>query len=252
MWILLEILVEGDGTKHKRSPNSWMLYKSKEMLSFVQGLCATHGIRSWISEYRKGHFKLNIHIKRTSFSIDAPSQKIKTTKNTDKVYCLSMPCKNFLCRRKGTSYFTGNSRPVRLAETVNIPEELLRDFSDIWDTPDWTWDWEFIIDNVCYIHGTGCGGEHPAYNKMKSTGLSHVLGHNHSAAGIKWLASPKSRLFGMDVGCGIDDRQMAFAYGQFARRRSIISCGVVIDGIPYHEVCPIGKGEKYYDDRNEV
>jgi len=142
-----------------------------------------------------------------------------------------------------------DSRPVRLAETVSIPEGMLKDFSDIWDTKGWTWDWEFVIDNVCYIHGMGCGGEHPAYNKMKSTGLSHVLGHVHSAAGIKWLASSKSRLFGMDVGCGVNDKSYAFAYGQFARRRSIIGCGVVLDGIPYHEVMAMGKGEKYWDGR---
>jgi predicted phosphodiesterase len=140
-----------------------------------------------------------------------------------------------------------DSRPVRLAETVSIPEELLRDFSDIWDTPGWEWDWEFSIDGVWYIHGTGCGGEHPAYNKMKSTGLSYVLGHTHSAAGIKWLASPKSRLFGMDVGAGINDSSMAFAYGRFARRRSIIGCGVVLDGIPYYEIMPMSKNEKYAD-----
>lgn len=140
-----------------------------------------------------------------------------------------------------------DSRPVRLAETVSIPEKLLKDFSEIWDTPDWKWDWEFIIDGVCYLHGTGCGGDHPAYNKMKNTGLSYVLGHTHCNAGIKWLASPKSRLFGMDVGAGINDSSMAFAYGRFARRRSIISCGIVINGIPYHEVCPIGKNEKYAD-----
>jgi len=140
-----------------------------------------------------------------------------------------------------------DARPVRLAQSVNIPDRLLKDFSDIWDCPGWKWDWEFVIDNVCYMHGTGCGGEHPSYNKMKSTGMSHVLGHCHAQAGIKWLASPKSRLFGMDVGAGCNDHSMAFAYSQFARRKSIIGCGVVIDAIPYHEVCPIGFGEKYYD-----
>jgi predicted phosphodiesterase len=138
-----------------------------------------------------------------------------------------------------------DARPVRLAETVSIPEELLKDFSDIWDTKNWKWDWEFTIDDVCYIHGTGNGGMHPAFNKMRSTGMSYVMGHTHANAGVKWEASPKSRLFGLDVGCGINDKSMAFAYGQFARRRSIIGCGVVIDAIPYHEVMPIGKGEKY-------
>jgi predicted phosphodiesterase len=142
-----------------------------------------------------------------------------------------------------------DARPLRLAETVSIPEEMLKSFAEIWDTKHWKWDWEFVIDDVCYIHGTGCGGEHPAYNKMKSTGLSYVMGHTHSAAGIKWLASPKSRMFGMDVSTGIDDRSMAFAYGQFARRRSIVGCGVVLNGVPYYEIMPIGKGERYFDGR---
>jgi predicted phosphodiesterase len=140
-----------------------------------------------------------------------------------------------------------DSRPVRMAETVSIPEILLKDFSSIWDTPDWSWNWEFIIDDVCYTHGTGCGGIYPAFNKMRSTGTSYVMGHTHANAGIKWEASTRHRLFGMDVGCGCNDRSMAFAYGQFARRRSIIGCGVVIEGIPYYEICPIGKDEKFYD-----
>lgn len=149
------------------------------------------------------------------------------------------------------SVCTGNhdSRFVRLASSVGIPKSILKTYADVWETPKWDWDWDFVIDDVFYIHGTDNGGEHPAYNKMKSMGLSTVMGHIHSAAGVKWLASPVKRMFGMDVGCGIDDKQMAFAYGKFARRRSIISCGVVIDGIPHHEVCAIGPGEKYSDER---
>jgi predicted phosphodiesterase len=143
-----------------------------------------------------------------------------------------------------------DARPLRLAQSVNIPESLLKDFNEIWGTPTWKWAWEWIIDDVCYIHGTDCGGEYPAFTKMRNTGMSHVLGHTHAQAGIKWLASPKSRVFGMDIGCGIDDNSMAFAYAKFARRRSIISCGVVINGIPYHEVCPIGLHERYHDSRS--
>lgn len=142
-----------------------------------------------------------------------------------------------------------DARPLRLAQSVNIPDKMLKDFSDIWTTPNWLWDWEFIIDGVCYIHGTDCGGEYPAFNKTKNTGMSYVLGHTHCNAGIKWLTSPKSRIFGMDVGCGINDNSMAFAYAKFTRRRSIMSCGVVIDGIPYLEIMPIGKGEKYHDSK---
>ena len=49
----------------------------------------------------------------------------------------------------------------------------------------------------------------------------------------------------MDVGCGIDERAYAFAYGRHMRQRSMLSAGVVIDGVPYHEIMPCGRGEKY-------
>lgn len=140
-----------------------------------------------------------------------------------------------------------DARIIRLAESVNIPTKFLRNFNEIWDTPGWTWDYSFIIDDVYYFHGTGNGGLYPAPNAAKKMLMSVVMGHCHTAAGIKWLASPQRRIFGMDVGCGIDDKQFAFAYGQHIIKRSIISAGVVLDGIPYHEIMPIGKGEIYHD-----
>ncbi|NIM35157.1 MAG: hypothetical protein GTO44_06965, partial [Hydrotalea flava] len=65
----------------------------------------------------------------------------------------------------------------------------------------------------------------------------------------KWLVNPYSRLFGLDVGCGIDDKMMAFAYGRHTKIRSVISAAVIIDGHPYLELMPISRGEKYHDSR---
>lgn len=144
-------------------------------------------------------------------------------------------------------------RVIRLAESVNIPKKFLREFAEVWDTPKWDWKDEHIIDNVLYFHGTGGGGGLiPAYNKMKSLSMSVVLGHFHSRAGIKFLVSHKSRLFGMDVGTLINDRSMAFAYGKYNVERSVLSCGVVINGHPYLELMPISKGEKFYNGVNNV
>lgn len=138
-----------------------------------------------------------------------------------------------------------DERLIRLAESVNIPARFLRNYADIWRTPGWDWGYEHTIDDVYYFHGTGTGGTHPAFNSMKAMCVNTVQGHVHTAAGVKWLANPRERLFGMDTGCGIDDRAFAFAYGKHLKRRSILSCGVVLDGIPYHEVMPCGRGEKY-------
>lgn len=140
-----------------------------------------------------------------------------------------------------------DDRVIRLAESVNIPSKFLRDYNDVWETPGWNWGFHHIIDHVYYFHGINQTGVHPAWNALKTMLMSVVIGHNHSAGGSKWLVNPEARYFGMDVGCGIDDKAMAFAYGKHTKKRSVISCGVVIDGIPQHIIMPIGKGEQYYD-----
>jgi metallophosphoesterase superfamily enzyme len=146
-----------------------------------------------------------------------------------------------------------DARPRRVAESVNIPKSLLRDFADLWKTPKWKWVYSAIIDNVFYHHGhKKSGGINPAYNTSKNMGMSVVLGHNHSRGGVKWSVSPIQRWFGMDVGCGIDDRAYAFAYASEQTARSVISCGVVINGVPQHIMMPIGKGEKYYDEKERM
>lgn len=142
-----------------------------------------------------------------------------------------------------------DERVIRLAETVNIPCQFLRDYREIWQTPGWHWDTSHTLDDVYYFHGTGTGGVHPAFCSMQKQLMSVVQGHIHSAAGIKWRANTNRRIFGMDVGCGIDDKALAFAYGRQQQIRSMISAGVVLDGIPYHEVCPLGPGEKYHRSR---
>jgi len=141
-------------------------------------------------------------------------------------------------------------RVIRLAESVNIPAKFIRDYKDIWETPKWKWVDDAVIDDVYYVHGDGSGGSlYPAYNLVRKFGMSCVVGHYHSAGGIKWLVNPQRRMFGLDVGSLIDDKQMAFAYNTKAPVRSVLSVGVVIDGTPHHIVMPVGKGEKYHDSR---
>lgn len=141
-------------------------------------------------------------------------------------------------------------RIIRLAESVNIPKRFIRDYKDIWNTPKWKWVDNVVIDNVYYVHGDKTGSSlYPAYNLVRKFGMSCVLGHHHSAGGVKWLVNPLRRMFGMDVGSLVDDKQMAFAYNAGAPMRSVLSVGVVIDGTPQHIVMPVGKGEKYHDSR---
>lgn len=139
-----------------------------------------------------------------------------------------------------------DERVFRLAESVNIPSFYMRDYGEVWKTPGWSWMDETIIDNVNYLHGTGKSGMHPAYNHAKNCCMSVVMGHVHTAGGYKWIVGPRSRHFGMDTGCGVDDKSMQMAYGKHFAKKSVLSCSVVIDGHPYHEMMPCGPGERYH------
>lgn len=142
-------------------------------------------------------------------------------------------------------------RQYRQARTVNIPARFLKGYNELYETNGWKWLPEVIIDGVYYFHGTGVSGLHPAYNTMQKMLMSTVMGHIHTAAGVKWRANPEKRLFGLDTGCGVDDKHLAFKYGEHLKVRSILSCGVVIDGMPQHVIMPCGEGEKYHRRRFE-
>lgn len=144
-----------------------------------------------------------------------------------------------------------DARVARLSSDVGIPTRFIRDYNELWETPTWRWSTDWKLDGVYFFHGTGVSGMHPAFNTMQKMLMSTVMGHVHSAGGIKWRANPERRVFGMDVGCGVDDKHIAFQYGEHLKTRSILSAGVVIDGVPTHTIMKCGDGEKYHRDRFE-
>ena len=142
-----------------------------------------------------------------------------------------------------------DERVYRLAASVNIPPRFIRDYSNYWGTPKWRWMQETFIDGVHYFHGTGCSGKTPALNRAIASMVSTVIGHVHSSGGVLWTAGPTQRVFGMDTGCGVDCEHPAMNYGKTLAAKPVLSCGVVIDGVPYHEIMPCGPGEPYHRSR---
>jgi len=141
-------------------------------------------------------------------------------------------------------------RVIRLAESVNIPARFIRDYKDIWKTPKWDWVDNLVKDEIYFVHGDGTGSSlYPAFNMVRKMGMSCVLGHHHSAGGIKWLVNPMRRMFGLDVSSLIDDKQMAFAYNAKNVQRSVLGAGIIIDGVPQHIPMPCSRGERYHDSR---
>ena len=131
---------------------------------------------------------------------------------------------------------TGNhdSLPKRKAVTIGIPPQLLRNYGDVWNTPNWDWRPRFstyAIDGVFYAHGDrGKGGQGAALKNAKEHFASWVQGHLHGQAGVNYYANEHQLIFGLSVGCGVDVDTLAMSYGRKFNQKPIVGCGVVIDG----------------------
>ena len=140
-----------------------------------------------------------------------------------------------------------DERIIRVARDSGISEIYLKSYEENWGTPTWKWKKDHIIDEVYYYHGTGQGGEYPACNAMRKMLMSVVMGHNHTASGLKYFVNPTRRIFACDTGAGCDDKALAFTYATNNKRRSVLSAVVILAGIPYVEPMKCGKGEPYHD-----
>jgi len=128
----------------------------------------------------------------------------------------------------------------RKSKTIGLPNRCFKPFREIWNLPEgWVDAFEFEIDNVRYIHGTGYSGKYghvqAAYNNRQSI----VMGHSHSSCGIEYAANSKDIIYGMNVGCGIDRKKYAFNYGRDFKRKPIVACGVILDNGKYPIIVPM-------------
>lgn len=137
-------------------------------------------------------------------------------------------------------------RVMRLNAKVGIPSLYLKDFNELYGTDSWRWRDYVEIDGVYYYHGEGCGGQHPAFNAAKMRMQPTVIGHYHSACGVWYQAGPTAKVWGMNVGCGVDRSHLFMQYGSNYLKKPIVGCGVVIDGDPYVETMDLAAVRKSF------
>lgn len=128
----------------------------------------------------------------------------------------------------------------RKRKTAHLPKRAFKPYRDIWNLPGgWEDGFEFIIDSVLYKHGTGFSGRYAHVTATERSRQSTVIGHTHASGGVEYLASSRDCIFGMQVGCGIDRKAYAFAYGKDFPRKPILGCGVVTDKGAYAQFFPM-------------
>ena len=113
---------------------------------------------------------------------------------------------------------------MRKAFDSQIPSRWIKSYNEVLGT-NWNWVEHVVYDDVQYIHGEGGTARTKSKNDMMST----VQGHIHTQAYIEWSVGKMFKIFGMQVGCGIDSKSYAAAYAKNFKKQAI-GCGVVIGG----------------------
>lgn len=114
---------------------------------------------------------------------------------------------------------------MRKAYSSGLSKMWIKDYAEVLGVPNWKFAESVEIDNVLYIHGEGG----TARNRVKADLQSIVQGHLHTQCYTEWYVGAKFKIFGMQVGCGIDHKSYAMAYAK-EHKKPAIACGVILKG----------------------
>lgn len=122
---------------------------------------------------------------------------------------------------------------MRKAQAVGLSKNFFRTYQEILQAPEgWTWHFDITTKlpngQKCYFH-------HSKGKPLKTGqlyGMSHVCGHHHESFDIQYWSTPESLFFAMTVGCLVDKKSLAMAYGKNNQKRPIVGVGLIIDSLP--------------------
>ena len=113
---------------------------------------------------------------------------------------------------------------MRKAQTSAIPSKWIKSYKEVLNVPEWNFVERYEKNGVQYIHGEGG----TARTKCRADMMNTVQGHLHTQAYCEHYVGQNFRVFGMQVGCGIDHESYAMAYAKYGKKPAI-GCGVVLN-----------------------
>lgn len=124
----------------------------------------------------------------------------------------------------------------RKAKTASIPSSWMKDYREALQAPkDWQWVPSLRINTygsevVNFYHGL----KQNVFNEALVLGESLVQGHHHTKLHVRseYVQALRKVVFGMQVGCLINDRSRDFDYNKKTAQRPALGCGVIIKGKP--------------------
>jgi hypothetical protein len=134
-------------------------------------------------------------------------------------------------------------RWIKKAAAAEIPSQMMRAYQEVLDLPKrWVWQEQWVFKTkhpFRMIHGMGYSGMNGHRTAALDGGISTVIGHLHSHAGISYITTSHQKIWGMNSGCLIDASAYAFSYGKDSRFKPCLGAAVILDSgktpvwIPY-------------------
>ena len=125
---------------------------------------------------------------------------------------------------------------MRKAQTSNIPSKWIKSYKEVLEVPNWNFTERYVKDDVQYIHGEGG----TARTKCRADMMHTVQGHLHTQCYIEHYVGQNFRVWGMQVGTGINHESYAMAYAK-AGKKPAVACAVVKDNgtLPINILMPL-------------
>ena len=127
-----------------------------------------------------------------------------------------------------------SSLVYRRALKYGLPKDYLRSYNEFLGVgKGWIWVDDLTItlsdgSRCFFTHGLSA----TVLQVAMQYGMNTVQGHYHTKFSIGYYSNPDALIWGMQVGCLIQQKSMAFDYAKNFKSRFIVGCGMIIDGQP--------------------
>ena len=121
---------------------------------------------------------------------------------------------------------------MRKAFSGGIPKKWIKDYKDVLEVNTWEFVEDYELFDIHFVHGDG-GGR--AISRARANLQSTVCGHWHTDSYVQYIVGRNYKIFGAQVGCGIDRRSYAQAYAKSHPKPAIGSLVILDNGtIPFN------------------
>jgi len=127
-----------------------------------------------------------------------------------------------------------SSLVYRRALKYGLPKDYLKSYNEFLGVGN---GWQWVDDlTITLSDGSRCFFTHgisaDVLKVAAQYGMNSVQGHFHTKFSIGYFSNPEALIWGMQVGCLINQKSMAFDYAKNFKSRFIVGCGMIINGQP--------------------